>query len=88
MIQGKHVYYLDFPDFGKKHPSKVVIKLLRDHPDFSEDWVQEGDWYDDEPADKVFTRDDFEIKHETISMQVFIDDKIPPPPPDKENRQS
>ncbi|HEY1019516.1 MAG TPA: hypothetical protein VGE25_10975 [Sediminibacterium sp.] len=71
-LQGQKTHYIDF-DHKKmwRHPVKIKIKPLQEHPNFSQDWLQETHFKLQDLTDKEITKDD--IKIEIIEVTRIID---------------
>ena len=80
ILNNKPTYYLDFDNelfrFGQ---TKLSIKVLEDHPDFSPEWLQP---YPCEDIGREFTVDDFVTESETFEDIIEEEDEVEPPGPD------
>jgi len=79
-LKGLYTYYIDL-DHKRigKGPVKMSIKRLEEHPQYSPDWLKEGDRKKKERQNRKQTHDDIEIR--TVLFETEEVEVEPPPPP-------
>lgn len=79
LVEGKAEYYMDIQNDSLFHqPPKLRVKLLKDHPDFSAEWLTVKSFPIENDDDREYTIDDFEIIHETFEETINQPDETIP----------
>lgn len=71
VLDGEYDYIIRIPERNEQpYPAKIEIILLKDHPNFSPEWLNEKTDADEDDMDPdyIYTADDFEIVSEDIEL--------------------